>query len=202
MYSLSFILVIVLYLYYVSNKKNNKKIGGKLLNIYNENLKECGNKLMESGSWDKQFKCSESDGGVHQICIKNIKKNAPKFSSNTGQSNWSDLKSDNHNHCVCLGAWSLYNNKNKNTKQNILKCDAITKKSLSNKYVSKFSEGWNKWNGKEVPNQIVDGVNSLVNNCITTDEKKNKNLIKNYCDFAKKINSIKKSKLYKKRCKN
>ena len=129
---------------------------------------------MEYGSWDKQFKCSELDGGVHQICIKNIKKNAPNFSSNTGQSNWSDLKSDNHNHCVCLGAWSLYNNKNKNTKQNILKCDAIPKKSLSDKYVSKFSEGWNKWNGKEVPNQIVDGVNSLVNNCITTDEKNKK----------------------------
>ena len=205
--SLSLLLFIIFYLYSTKNKNKNK-IGGKteLLNIYNQELKKCGNKFMAHGSWDSEYKCSELDGGVHQICIKNIKNNTPNFSSDTGQPNWSDKKIDNNNHCVCLGAWSLYNNinktnKNKN-KNKILKCDAIPKNSLSNDYISKFSEGWNKWNGLEVPNQIVDGVNNLIKNCITKDKNKNKELLKNYCSFSKNIDSIKNTQFYKKRCKN
>ena len=48
----------------------------KLLNLYNKPLKKCkSNTSMSNGSWDEKGKCSEKDGGVHQICIKNISKN-------------------------------------------------------------------------------------------------------------------------------
>ena len=60
---------------------------------------------MSNGSWDQNRKCSELGGGVHQICVKKISKNAKGFSESTGQSNWSDKRGHN-NHCVCLGAWS------------------------------------------------------------------------------------------------
>ena len=56
--------------------------------------------------------------------------------------------------------------KRKKLKKNrILKCDAIPKNALSDNYVNKFSEGWNKWNGLELDNQIKNGVEELVKNC-------------------------------------
>ena len=58
-----------------------------------------------------------------------------------------------------------------------MKCDAIPKISLSDNYISKFSEGWNKWNGLELENQIIDGVESMVKDCSKTT-KKNKKFIK------------------------
>ena len=79
----------------MSNK--NKIKGGTLKNIYNQQLQPCGNSNMEYGSWDNNYKCSELDGGVHQICIKNMKKNVPDFSSKTSQSNWSNNKKKNDN---------------------------------------------------------------------------------------------------------
>ena len=36
-----------------------------LLNIYNEPLVECGNRNMGSGSWDRNFMCSERGGGEY-----------------------------------------------------------------------------------------------------------------------------------------
>ena len=186
----------------ITSKKTIKGGTSSMLNIYNKKLKSCGNKNMNNGSWDNNKMCSEVDGGVHQICIKNISKNTPNFSLNTGQSNWSDKRNDN-NHCVCLGAWSLYNKKkNLNKKEKkILKCDAIPKISLSDNYVSKFSEGWNKWNGLELENQIVDGVESMVKNCSKTTKKNKKNLINNYCNFSKKHKVLNKTPFYKKKCK-
>ena len=169
-----------------------------MLNIYNEPLKKCQENGMSNGSWDKNGMCSELDGGVHQICIKNISSNTPGFSKKTGQSNWSDNRKNN-NHCVCLGAWSLYNNKTKNS-NNILKCDAIPKVSLSNKYVSKFSNGWNKWNGLEVKGQIKDGIESMVKNCYNEKNKKSNNLKNNYCNLAKDVNDLNNSNLYKDLC--
>jgi len=169
------------------------------LNIYDEPLQPCGDKSMEYGSWDNEYKCSELDGGVHQICINNISKSTPKFSELTGQSNWSD-KRGSDNHCVCLGAWSLYNAKyNKQKEKKNIKCDAIPKISLSNRYVSKFSQGWNKWNNNEIPDQIVSGVESIVTNCYK-DDKKSQNLKKNYCNFAKKNSQLNKTKFYKNMC--
>ncbi|OUU22263.1 MAG: hypothetical protein CBB97_15485, partial [Candidatus Endolissoclinum sp. TMED37] len=140
------------------------------LNIYNEPLKPCRVGNMSNGSWDNSGKCSERGGGVHQICVNNISKNTPRFSKLTGQSNWSDNRGNN-NHCVCLGAWSLYNSKEQTNKT--LKCDAIPKIALSDRYVSKFSEGWNKWNGLELENQIKYGVESLVENCMTNESRSN-----------------------------
>ena len=108
--SLLFIVLFLIVICLISKKENYDN--NELLNIYNEPLKKCGLKGMSNGSWDSEGKCSELGGGVHQICIQNISKKTPKFSKKTGQSNWSD-KRGNDNHCVCLGAWSLYNAKNK-----------------------------------------------------------------------------------------
>ena len=193
------------------NKKEKKKIrGGKnLKNIYDEDLKKCGNEKMKNGSWGKNNKCDELGGGVHQICIKKISKNTENFSKNTGQSNWSENRNED-NHCVCLGAWSLYNKKKKKKNKiekndRILKCDAIPKNALSENYVSKFSEGWNKWNGLELDNQIKNGVEELVKNCYYDNEnhnmyKKSQKLKKNYCNFAKKHNELNNTNLYNKLC--
>jgi len=169
------------------------------LNIYDEPLKSCGSPNMSNGSWDNNYKCSETGGGVHQICIKNIAKNTRNFSKLTGQSDWSD-KRGNDNHCVCLGAWSLYNKKN-NTNNNVLKCDAIPKISLSKNYISKFSEGWNKWNGLELQDQIKHGVESLVNNCYQSNDPKSEKLKINYCNFARDIKALNtNSSLYNNLC--
>ena len=190
-----------------SNKKKIKRSNKKkefyqnaMLNIYNEPLKPCGNKGMSNGSWDNEGKCSELDGGVHQICIKDISNNAVGFSNKTGQSNWSDQRNGD-NHCVCLGAWALYNAQG-NKSGKILKCDAIPKAALSENYVSKFSEGWNKWNGNELEDQIKEGVESLVNKCYVRNSKKNKykGLKKNYCNFAKNVPTLKNSDLYRELC--
>lgn len=46
-----------------------------------------------------------------------------------------------------------------------LKCGAIPKMALTKDYVRMFSknpsyyQGWEKWNGVELQNQVVDGVN-------------------------------------------
>lgn len=187
------------------SKKNKEKMSGggeDMLNIYDEPLAACGTPNMSNGSWDAEGKCSELGGAVHQICVRKIAKNTPGFSQITGQPNWSDKRGED-NHCVCLGAWSLYNAKlnTENKDKNVLKCDAIPKNSLSKDYVSKFSEGWNKWNGLEFDNQILDGVDSLMKNCYKPDSKKSKNLKKNYCKFASEIKSLQDSKTYKSLCK-
>ena len=180
-----------------------------LLNIYDEPLEKCKESNMQNGSWDSEGKCSEKGGGVHQICIRNISQNTPKFSQQTGQSDWSD-KRGTDNHCVCLGAWSLYNakeeknskdNKNKQkNKKKVLKCEAIPKIALSKDYVSKFSKGWNKWNGLELNDQIKNGVEGLVDNCYQPDEAKSEKLKKNYCDFSSEVEVLKNSDTYRKLC--
>ena len=195
---MSLISLIMGFLFMTQKNKDNFQNGGAMLNIYNEPLKECSSNPNDSGSWDSEGKCSEIGGGVHQICVENIASKTKNFSKSTGQSNWSDQRG-NSNHCVCLGAWSLYNSKNKNKKNNILKCDAIPKIALSNKYISNFSEGWSKWNGYELDNQIKNGVESLINNCYKNDSK-SENLKKNYCNFAKNNRELNKSKLFKKLC--
>lgn len=183
------------------NKSKKENFSNKILNIYDEPLEKCAEENMFNGSWDSEGKCSELDGGVHQICIKNISQNTKNFSKNTGQSNWSNKRGKN-NHCVCLGAWSLFNAKYKNKKsKKVLKCEAIPKISLSDNYVGKFSEGWNKWNGLELDNQIKEGVEGLINNCLDNSKpKKSKKLKKNYCKFAKHVKVLRDSELYHKLC--
>ena len=87
---------------------------------------------------------------------------------------------------MCLGAWSLYKakqNKNKIKKtNNELICESIPEMSLSDKYVNK----WNRWNGNELPNQIVDGVNSLYEQCYEKGNYKQKKYLNNkYIDLTK-----------------
>ena len=182
-------------------KKSQSNFTNQLLNIYDEPLQTCKETNMTNGSWDSDGKCSELDGGVHQICIKQIAQNAKLFSEKTGQSDWSDKRRHN-NHCVCLGAWSLYNAKlqSKTKKKDILKCEAIPKNAFSNNYISKFSEGWNKWNGHELNNQIKNGVESLMRNCYTKNDAKSIKLKSNYCNFAKHITSLNSTRLYKEIC--
>ena len=182
----------------IYKKHQEENFSSNMLNIYDEPLKKCQENDMNNGSWDKDGKCSEIGGGVHQICIKNIANNTSDFSKITGQSNWSENRGNN-NHCVCLGAWSLYKNKNNENKK-ILKCDAIPKVSLSKRYISKFSEGWNKWNGLEVNGQIKDGIESLIKNCYDNKDNKSQNLKKNYCKLAKNNNDLKNSNYYNDLC--
>jgi len=188
-----------------SKKENFSQNGGGLLNVYDEELKPCDEGGMGRGSWDGSGKCSEVGGGVHQICFKKLGKNANDFSLNTGQDTWSRTR-DKNNHCVCLGAWSLYvAKKNKgiinDSNSNQLKCDAIPKISLSKDYVGKF-QGWDKWNGNELDGQTKDGVEELVNQCYNQgSNNQKKNLIKNYCNFSKNTPALQDSNLYNKYCK-
>ena len=158
----------------------------QLLNIYGTPLEPCrdiDNIEDISGSWDENGYCSELDGGVHQICF-NVNQNTEKFSSQTGQSDWSLSRSGN-NHCMCLGAWALYKAKQSRNKipttKNELKCDAIPEISLTENYVNK----WKKWNDNELKNQIVDGVNNLVKQCYTkeNDIYKKRYLKQKYIDL-------------------
>lgn len=180
------------------------------LNLYNQPLEKCPDSEKETaGSWDFKLKCSELTGGVHQICFKNIGKNANKFSKRTGQSDWSTQRGE-QNHCVCLGAWSLYQAKKNqgnftDTDESKLKCSAIPKIAFSKNYINKFST----WNGNEVPNQLVDGVEGIVTECeidANGDDQKIKSLRENYCSFATDVHVLKYNELgeikqfYKERC--
>ena len=142
-----------------------------LKNIYGNKLKKC--KTGDSpGSWDDNGFCSEKDGGVHQICF-DVNNQTMDFSEETYQGDWSENRIGN-NHCMCLGAWALYKSKNKGT-DNELICDAIPDMALDVNYIEK----WNKWNGNELPNQIINGVDSLVKQCY---KKNNSQYLKNKYD--------------------
>ena len=164
-------------------------------NIYNQKLKPCKKANMFAGSWYNNGYCNEIGGGYHQICINNISKNLPKFSHITGQSNWS-LNRKHNNHCVCLGAWALYNNKEKKKQFNPLDCDAIPKTIFTEDYLNI----WNKWNNIEEEEQIIDGIDSILYYCNKNDFK-SKELVKNYCSFTKKYSPYKNSKMREKLCK-
>ena len=137
----------------------------KRKNIYGRPLKKCRKKHTRKnrGSWDSDGYCSELGGGVHQICF-DVNDETKNFSNATYQSDWSRDR-NNHNHCMCLGAWALYKarqNKNQIPKtQGELLCDAIPETVFNPGYVNT----WNTWNNHELPNQIKAGVKSLYNQC-------------------------------------
>ena len=137
-----------------------------LKNIYGEPLKQCKKILTNEnqGSWDSNGYCSEDGGGVHQICFS-VDQNTSDFSTETGQSNWSETRIGN-NHCMCLGAWALYKAKNKGNNKELV-CESIPEMSLDTRYV----KNWNTWNGNELPNQIVKGVDNLVKQCYNENGK-------------------------------
>ena len=148
-----------------------KKFHPTLKNIYGEPLQPC--KTSESpGSWDNNGYCSEKGGGVHQICMS-VTDDTKNFSKQTGQSDWSNDRVDN-NHCMCLGAWALYKAKNLGN-NNELVCESIPEMSLNKDYVS----NWNTWNGYELDDQIIKGVDSKVKQCY---DKKNSQHLKNKYD--------------------
>ena len=144
-----------------------------LKNIYGESLQPCRKKMSndQKGSWNDRGYCDETGGGVHQICV-NVDK-THQFSKNTGQGNWSDGRKGK-NHCMCLGAWSLYKAKQDQGKtkrtSNELHCESIMDDAFDEKYVG----NWNTWNGNELSDQIVNGVNHLMNQCYQRGTKKQK----------------------------
>jgi len=141
-----------------------------LLNIYGEPLHAC--KTGSSpGSWDSEGYCSEMGGGVHQICF-NVTDETKNFSKDTGQSDWS-IKRIGNNHCMCLGAFALHTAKGKGTGDD-LECESIMEHSLDERYVGK----WNTWNGNELPDQLVHGVNQLMEQCYKKGNAKQKQNIK------------------------
>lgn len=77
-------------------------------NVYGRKLKACRKWKPKDvgGSWDSQGKCTELDGGVHQICF-DLNQDTKNFSEETYQSNWSESR-QGRRHCMCLGAWALY----------------------------------------------------------------------------------------------
>lgn len=194
------LIVLVSFILFFYNIKENFS----LENIYNEPLESCKEGSMSNGSWDNEGKCSETDGGVHQICINNISSSVPDFSLNTGQSDWSNRR-NRDNHCVCLGAWSLLTNKINNNlvdtsiQNNTLKCEAIPNNALTEKYLNRFM-GWNRWNNLERNNQIIDGVEALVDQCYDESQDKSVHLKNNYCKFANKVESLRNRSLYKNLC--
>ena len=66
---------------------------------------------------------------------------------------------------MCLGAWELYKAKQSENlipeTNDELNCNSIPEISLTDNYVN----NWNTWNGNELPDQIVQGVNKLVEQC-------------------------------------
>ena len=150
-----------------------------LLNIYGEPLQKC--QLLEEdtrGSWDNEGYCSERGGGVHQICF-DVNNSTVNFARDTMQgSNWSEGRK-NKNHCMCLGAWALYKARQDSSEisetTNELRCEAIPEMSLGSNYVN----NWNTWNGNELSNQIVQGVNKMVEQCYQEGNDTQKGYLRN-----------------------
>ena len=200
-----------------TNKKNVNKPIQKIANepthgfknVYGQTLERC-RKFNDDyrGSWDSLGLCSEQgvNTGLHQICF-NLNSQTSNFSYATGQSNWSEGRISNsrpeNNHCMCLGAWSLYkarqNEKQINRTNNELQCKSIPDTVFLDEYVGK----WDVWNGNELPNQVVDGMDELVNQCIVDadNEDQKKYLINKYCQLASKKNELK-TYTYKQYCNN
>ena len=167
--------------------KKTKKGHPSLLNIYGEPLQSCRKEGSDDtrGSWTNGY-CDETGGGVHQICLEVDK--TPSFSEKTGQGPWSDER-QGKNHCMCLGAWSLYKARqeiseidNITKTSNELHCESIMDDALQNKYVEK----WNTWNGNELDDQIVHGVNKLMDQCYEQGNPRQKEHLKKlYVDLTK-----------------
>jgi len=156
----------------------------KIKNIYGEKLKQCRHKHLSGnrGSWSNDGFCDEMDGGVHQICVEVNK--TDKFSENTGQGLWSEDR-QGKNHCMCLGAWALYKarqdkGETTNTTEELI-CESIPETALNPRYINK----WSTWNGNELPNQIITGINALYEQCGTEATVEQKAYLDNLYDNIK-----------------
>ena len=153
----------------------------EIKNIYGENLKQCRYKHLpgNNGSWNNDGFCDEMDGGVHQICVEVDKTH--KFSENTGQGSWSETRSGK-NHCMCLGAWALYKARQDEgetvSTTDELICESIPDTALNQRYINK----WSTWNGKELPQQITNGINAIYEQCVKKANDKQKAYLNNLYD--------------------
>ena len=80
---------------------------------------------------------------------------------------------------MCLGAWALYKAREDSSEisetTNELRCEAIPEMSLGSNYVN----NWNTWNGNELSNQIVQGVNKMVEQCYQEGNDTQKGYLRN-----------------------
>eukprot|EP00931_Biecheleriopsis_adriatica_P067951 TRINITY_DN42005_c0_g1_i1.p1 TRINITY_DN42005_c0_g1~~TRINITY_DN42005_c0_g1_i1.p1 ORF type:complete len:615 (+),score=134.82 TRINITY_DN42005_c0_g1_i1:66-1910(+) len=129
-------------------------------NLFGAELEECRVGSDPSGSWMDDGKCTEQNGGVHEICIEKL---PADFSSATHQSAWSEERAGKR-HCVCIGAWSLYMTdaaKHKKEADDIMPhCKSIPQTVLTTRYL----QNWKDWNGYSA--SIVNGVKELVTKCL------------------------------------
>mmetsp|Transcript_100203 Transcript_100203/g.269140 ORF Transcript_100203/g.269140 Transcript_100203/m.269140 type:complete len:485 (+) Transcript_100203:3-1457(+) len=131
------------------------------VNIYGETLSECRAASADSsGSWMWDGKCTETGGGVHQICMSQL---PADFSVTTGQGPWSEDRA-NQRHCVCIGAWSLYMTREADpawtTSSAWPFCDAVPMSALTAQCIAK----WKEWNG--IPARIAVGATKILEKCL------------------------------------
>lgn len=141
-------------------------------NVYGGPLEEC--RLPsdeEGGSWMDDGKCSETSGGIHQICIQ-AGTLPHDFSMNTYQtSDWSESRTHS-SHCICVGAWSTYmteESKHQAATQKITpRCKSIPETVLTKEYMA----NWKNWNGFSA--NVGKGLAELISRCLRIDAKKAK----------------------------
>jgi len=151
---------------------------GAALNLYDEPLQKCSHPghTGNAGSSQNNGKCDELGGGVHSLCVNEL---PPDFSSETGQSAWSSEK-QGQPWCVCIGAWSMYQAKRHNVGAN---CNAIPDFVFKEEYIGK----WSTWNGNELQDQIIDGINELYKQCKSDASSSQLTALKkHYCNIAEK----------------
>ena len=67
--------------------------------------------------------------------------------------------------------------------------------SLSKDYI----KTWNRWNGNELPNQIVNGVNQIIHQCYPKGTQSQKKFLKQkYLSLTKHKKEFHSTKIYKK----
>lgn len=130
-------------------------------NVYGTPLEECRAQSSDlEGSWMDDGTCSETTGGIHQICVEAL---PADFSGETHQSEWSKGRAGKR-HCVCVGAWSLYmtdSEKHPENAENIMPhCEAIPETALTEQYLL----NWKDWNGYSA--SVIEGVGELVTRCL------------------------------------
>lgn len=144
------------------------------INIYGEALVTCDKTGGAAGSSQSDGKCDEKDGGIHSLCVSSL---PGDFSETTGQGDWTESEKGKP-WCVCIGAWSLYHAKGKDVKAH---CDAIPDFVLGPDYIN----NWSTWNGNELDDQIIDGINDLYDQCAKGQSgSKLEFLKKKYCSIA------------------
>lgn len=123
-------------------------------NIYGKPLQTCDPTGGAAGSSQENGKCDEKTGGIHSLCVSSL---PGDFSNTTGQGTWTEAEQGKP-WCVCIGAWSLYHAHGQDAEAH---CDAIPDFVLGPAYIN----NWSRWNGKELDDQIIDGINVLWDQC-------------------------------------